>query len=437
MRLQRVGVAMAACVVALMVFAPAHAEDLKGRWYFGANLSYMSTTDSIRNNAAISIGPPGDDGIPFSFDPNEDSECGGVPQQPGPSPGRFCDRRPDDLLGRSNTVEETFRYEITAGFGLTSWLNLQLDAGYYSGDVGPVDAYLRDKFPIANNPVDPSSLQGRHVRTVSFPTSAGTLTEIPVSLTGIVRFRKDSPLNPYIGMGAGMIFADIDTSSDVDALNQRLSTMHIQTVANEISHEITPVQFTSLKLDGKVPFLWPIKVSVEDAHEWHLVGGAEYFLNDRFSVAFDARYTFADRYVDIDMNGEDQIDLQIYSEKLYRKDGSVKMFNSTGVAPNTLCADINYEGYGCDPVQRNPAEHVNPTQNGPLPGQTGRQCPNVGDYDHNGTIDQCYFENILDDPSGVTPAIFPGTRAEGNVVIQGGRISLTNFTIAVGLRVHW
>jgi len=407
-----------AILVAVAFAAPAHAEDLKGKWYFGGNLSFLSTTDSVRSNAQIITGPLGDDGIPFTGDPNEEQGC---TSNAGNS---FCDPRPDDLLGRESTIEETFKYDVTAGFGLTSWLNLQLDASYFRGNVGPIDVFLRDTFPVQSNPVDPTSVNAFDERETVIPVQAGELTEIPVSLSAMIRFRKDSPLNPYIGVGAGIIFAKLDRSGDVDDLNARVNAMRIRGATNEFERNILPLSLGALAADGLVPNIWPVLVDVDNAFEWHLSGGLEYFRNDRLSLIFDAKYTFADQDVTMDLGGEDQVDLTIYSEKLFRPDGSLKFFNDKGVAPNTLCRNTpldsngNPTGVGCDPGG-SPTQHVNPEK---MPGIT---CPNVGDFDNDGQTDACYDSVALpNDP-------------RGDVVVQGGKISLTGFAIAVGVRFHW
>jgi hypothetical protein len=421
---RRVIIGLSAALLGFILTSPVQAEDLKGRWYFGGNLSFLSTTDSVRSNAQIIIGPLGDDGIPFTGDPNEEQGCTTQSAQ------SFCDPRPDDLLARETTIEETFKYDLTAGYGLTSWLSLQLDASYFKGNVGPVDTFLRDHFPISTNPADPTSLNVFKDRETVIPVQAGELTEMPVSLTAVIRFRKDSPLNPYVGVGAGMIFANLDRSSDVDELNARINDMRIRGVADEFNRDIVPIAFASLKADGNVPFRWPLVVSVDDAFEWHLTAGAEYFFNDKFSLVFDARYTFADQDVHMDLGGEDQIDLVIFSEKIFRPDGSLQVFAPMGVAPNTLCSDTNYEGLGCDPVQRPVSQRVNPQGKDPNTGTVRFTCPTVADFDKDGHVDQCYGTNVA-------PSTMGFTDPRGDLVVQGGKIGLTAFSIAVGMRFHW
>jgi len=409
-----VAAAFIAAAVVLALSAPVRAEDLKDRWYFGGNLAFLSTTDDIRSNAAILIGPLGDDGIPFTGDPNENQGCGGL---------NYCDPRPDNLLGRETTIEETFKVDFTAGYGLTSWLSPQLDASYYKGDVGPVDTYVRQATPRADVL---GALSSVRVSSEVFPVQGGQLTQIPVSLTGIVRFRKDSPLNPYIGVGAGVIFAEMDGFEDVDALNDRLGKMRIREARNEFNEIIQ-----TFSDRGVNPFIYPVSVNVQDAFEWHLTGGAEYFINDRFSLVFDARYTFADQDVRIDLAGEDQVNLNIWSEGLFREDGSQQMFSNGGDQANPTCGDLPL-AWAIVSTQCNVVGGVLQNPSSTITCNPG----DVIDFDGNGTVDRCYNKNIF------TPATSPSgvqgfTEPAGKVVVQGGQINLTAFSVAIGARFHF
>ena len=432
----RAGVRLAAYgLLALAALAaagvPASAEDLRGRWYFGVNIGFLSTTDDVRSNAHINIGPAGDDGIPFTGDPNELVRCDETNLNQGPV---TCDARPDHLLARELTIEETFKLDLTGGYGLSSWLSLQVDASYFKGDVGPVDGFARQFYPHAVdpnfNPVPTSIARSEE----SFPIIAGQITEIPVSITGVVRFRKDSTLNPYVGAGAGIIFAQMDVSGDVGALNQRLNAMHIQAAANEFGENLNPVGGSAA--DGTIPFQYPLVVDVDDAFEWHLTGGIEYFFNDRLSMVFDAKYMFADQSLELLFGDQDQVNMQILPEQLFRADGSVKLFvgNEGGQgaeAPNPFCIDSpnapafdggGASGGGCPTMGGNESTRVSCTAN------------SVGDFDGDGARpgdpDICYNRGIWNAAPFNTPPI-------GQVVVQGGEIDLTGFSVAVGMRFHF
>ena len=101
------------------------------------------------------------------------------------------------------------------------------------------------------------------------------------------------------------------------------------------------------------------------------------------------------------------MDFILYSEKLFRPDGSLKIFNNKSQPPNPF-----------DP--NNPSTHV--------------QCQGntVGDFDGDGHADdQCYNTNsIAASPSGVSSP-------DGFLGVQGGKIDLTGFSVAVGVRFHF
>lgn len=441
--------------VALAAATPAHAEDVKGKWYFGGRLGYLSTTDDIRSNATIIIGPLGDDGVPFTGDPNEEQSC------VGNASNTYCDPRPDDLLARETAIEETFKLDLDGGYGLTSWLSLQLDVSYFKGSVGPIDTFLRDHFPCDNSSIPGQCISDNAAiltafkdRELDIPTDAGEITEIPVSLSAVARFRKDSPLNPYVAVGFGYIFADMDVSQDVADLNQRIHDMHIRGIANEFDKNLIKDQDQILAPAGKVPFRNALRVEANNSYEWHLAAGAEYFLNDKFSLVFDARYIFADEYLELDLNGEDQINLVIFSEEVYRDDGTTRYFVNKGEGPNTLCEDVNYQGIGCDPYDRPQGQFVNPAARDWMaalnptvcdPGLPPAQyqacisdennwgqpqtCPRTGDFDRDGTIDKCWGNVSADDSGIVDP--------RGDFIVQGGRINLSGFAASVGIRFHF
>jgi opacity protein-like surface antigen len=422
--------AMACPAVLLLAGSQARGEDLRQRWYFGGNLSYLSTIDDVRNNAAIIFTEQyGDDNIPFTGDPNEIQGCGQFGSDTFGDP--FCDPRPDDLLERDNKIEETFYGMLTAGYGLTSWLNLQVDVGYFEGEVGPVDVFLRDVIPVTSGAVDPNNgpLTRLIDRQISEPAEFGTIREIPITLSGIVRFRKDSPLNPYIGVGLGVVFTDVDVSQDIDELNERLDSLRLKLAGNEFGKQISDSSSS-----GNLPQEWFVEAELEDAFQWHLNGGVEYFFNDRFSMIFDARYAFVNQDVTITLGGfEDQVDFILFPETFFRDDGSVQIFAAGGSAPNTTCAEafqnIGTNGYtmtrwdtlGCDPA--------NPNEGNITPNAAGGGCASPVDFDGDGNLDRCYT-NLSPSPSGQA-------QPKATLVVQTGDIDLTAFSVAVGARIHF
>ncbi|MEE9219139.1 MAG: hypothetical protein V3U98_08725 [Acidobacteriota bacterium] len=183
------------------------AEDERGRWSFGFGLSVQSTLDDIRSNAGVFFSEELRGG-----DPDGDFSNDRV---------TLFDRRQDDLLGRSTKIEEKQRLEFSAAYGLTSWLSLQLDVGLYEADVAPLDVFtLKERWSqVVGETV---SLFEQVTEEISEPFTVGSLRQIPISLNAVVRFRKDSPFNPFLGVGVGYMFNDIETGGSFEDLNRRI-----------------------------------------------------------------------------------------------------------------------------------------------------------------------------------------------------------------------
>lgn len=370
-RRARRAVRLVPAIAMLMMASPAAAKDPFHLWYVTTSLGFHTTEDEVRNNATL----PGD-----------------------PRPGQEDDR--------TGVIEDGVSLSLSAGFGMTPRLALQLDTGWFSSDVGPVDGFLAEQYPVAGNPFDPTSLTTFTHQTSSFPATAGTLSQIPVSLSLIARFRKDTAFNPFVGAGAGMIFTDIDADEQLDALNARISHLRVREIFDEHGEPQTPTELSQLRAPGLVP---PgghqLSITADDAFEWHLTAGLEYVFGERASFVASASYTFTDGAVEFLAGDEDQVTFLIYPEALFREDGSLKIFNSAALFPNPY---------------NDPAD--------PTKGIINCVPNTVGDFDHDGHADdQCYRNNDLvatDDPTG-------------DFLIQGGRIEYGGFTINLGLRFYF
>ena len=197
-----------------ILLSPVAAEDVRGRWSFSLGVGMMSTLDDIRNNASVLRLE--DPGRGFPDDISDDLVV-----------ADSNDRRQDDLLGRETAVEERQIYNLSVGYGLTSWLSLQVDVGYYQGNVGNLDTFNIDRrFVDLNDDNTLSDGQGELLSTpfrdASVPMSVGQLEQIPVMFNAVFRFRKDSPFNPILGAGVGWIFTDFDESDAFRDLNNEI-----------------------------------------------------------------------------------------------------------------------------------------------------------------------------------------------------------------------
>jgi opacity protein-like surface antigen len=391
------------------------AEDVKGKVYFGANLAVLITSDNIRSNAALIIAPLGNDGAPFTGDKGEIVSC---------DTGRsdvFCDPRPDNLLSRQTQIQQTLKLDGHIGYGLTSNFSIQLDTGYYKGDVTNFDVFTRKVVPFSTSPVDPQTATdpclklgennpfggpcqffNARTKNLSQPIKAGQVTEVPLIVNGIVRFRKDSNFNPYIGAGVGYLFTGLTESHSVGQLNARLEKLHLITATDEFGDNFGKI-LTTPDGDGNAIFNLPASVKIDQGFEWQVVGGGEYFFNDRLSLVFDARYVVSGQQVTISMNGQDQVNLTSYTEDLFRPDGSLKIFIASDTPPNPVIdPNASSSRYVCD----------------------FRTSPPPLDYDGKSGVDGCYGG-----PGFVNPT--------ETIVVQGGRIRLSNFNFGFGIRFHF
>lgn len=294
-------------LVAGAAVAPLHAEDTKGKWQFGFGLSYMATTDYIRSNSDIAIAT---------------STAGQVAGLPAVT---SVDDRPDQNMLNEPTVADDFRFDFNASYGLTRWLALEVAAGYMKSDVGNIEFFFKDATinyggtfgsttPAVCGPNLNSPCSRYNINTPSSPTSnlfvpVGTLTEIPLQLSALVRFRPESPLDPYVGLGVGYLFTDLQTGSEFEQRGQGISDLMVSAeIAGEYTDTSRPTRVSNTGFS-----VGPMQAEVSSDFSWHAVGGVDYFINDHFSIYVDARYTWTDSAVNITVDGAHQVLLATFA----------------------------------------------------------------------------------------------------------------------------
>ena len=312
-----------ATVVVGLSALPSRAEDTKGRWQFGFGLSYYSTIDSIRSNSdiALSSGIVDDQGIP---------------------PVQTVDERPDSNMNNRPSVNDDFKVDFNASYGLTRWLAVELAGGYLKSDIGNIEAYTTDG-TISFSGEGSSSTnalcgENASVRSACYSYNAqprtnklenafvpvGQITAIPLHLSALVRFRPESPFDPYLGLGVGYIFTDLKTSEEFIARGEELSsrgivsasrgeftqqTLRKAKVTDAMGNETTVTVFPDLEVPAPGYQPKPLAAEVRNGFEWHAVGGVDYYMNERFSVFVDARYSWTNVAVDITADGFHQVRL--------------------------------------------------------------------------------------------------------------------------------
>jgi len=326
------------CLAALfLLHSPAAAEDERNRWTFSLGGGVLSTFDDIRSNAAV-LSLTDYDGTPGDI--SDDSV----------TPGSV-DQRQDDLLGRETSAEESQTFNLGVSYGLTPWLSLQVDLGYYRGNVSNLDTFRIDQRYIDDNFDNVYDLRHRTpFHDASVPISVGELQQVPLTFSAIFRFRRDSPFNPILGAGVGWVFTNLEESQAFADLNaeilrglqrtqfsggtlsnlQRITDVNgTQVVESDCSlpakrlgsgfellacakgYAFLEAAIQAAKDEGTyypgleeelyqqfaeplnatfIPTRPLVTAEVDDGFAYQLTGGAEYHFNDRWSVYMLGRY---------------------------------------------------------------------------------------------------------------------------------------------------
>lgn len=357
MRIVSVLGAGAVLAATIMSATSLRAEDTRKKWQFGIGFSYWSTDDNIRSNSTTAYAP---------VDP---TQVGTLP------PVLYSDPRPDANETNEPTIQDSFKLDFQTSFGLTRWVALQLDMSYFKGDVGNIEFYSEDQTVAVNlNYVYPNSTDPTTAACAPSPFEpapegttycwflgtggtvnlvkrnaflpVGAITEVPVSISGVVRFRPESPFDPYVGAGVGYMFTSLDTSSgtlgtpivvsasDITGSNQLVSmggfnavrdftnglvVQNIRSGARAIPNYpwlqtgpdtyVLNDRLTLYDADGNsigTP-LAALSASVNSGMEYHLMGGVDYYFTNRWSIYIDARYTWAKSTVKVRIDGQTQI----------------------------------------------------------------------------------------------------------------------------------
>jgi opacity protein-like surface antigen len=176
---------------------------------------------------------------------------------------------------------------------------LEASVGYQKGDLGDVEVQAQ-----FTNQVIPIN-QDFDFRI--FRLNAGTITEVPIQLTAIARFRPKASFNPYIGAGLGYTLVGYEPSEDMNALSANIDSSRGGFSA------LSGSGFTGLNLGDPqdIQDLSGATVSARDTFEWHAVGGVEYSFHSKWAAFLDFRYIFASREVNLGFNGAQSVGISV------------------------------------------------------------------------------------------------------------------------------
>jgi outer membrane protein W len=376
-----------------LMLGPVLAEDTKGKWQFGFGISYYATTDYIRSNSDVAISD------------TVAGQSGGVPTV------IFVDDRPDQNMLNEPSARDNFKWDFSASYGLTRWLALEMSAGYMKTAVGNIEYFFTDRGKLIGTgslttTQFTSTLCGPEGtgQCFRYPGTAGAgstnkynlfvpvgdLTEVPVQLSALVRFRPESPLDPYVGLGIGYIFTDMEQGDEFNARAETIAGLNVTTSwGGEVDTGETTGPGTRVEaIPGYTPT--PLQAEVSDGFEYHAVGGIDYYFSEHMSMYVDARYVWSQTSIDITTDGSHQVRLSAYYP------GRLQTFQVGSAASPNYWEDVGFAG----------CRHTD-----------GSTCANDGfiateDSNGNGTIDtlqgegsgKLYFYPVgpnPDDPQGI------------------------------------
>ncbi len=286
MRLLRSSRRLVAVVLLAWAWGVASAEEVEKKLRIGLLIGSYNTKDKVPSQAgnALQITDESDETIGFLEDPRNDSSV-------------F-----NDL-----TIQTARRASLNVSYAFTRILLLEGSVGYQKGDVGNVEVQALFNGMVRTNPDDPFPFQ-------TFLIRAGEMTQVPVQLTALLRFRPKSVFNPYFGFGVGYTFIGFEPSDALDELSRRMDG----SVGGQA--RVSGLIFPNISAATSLADLQGAHVDARDTFEWHGAGGIEYTFRRKWSAVAEVRYTFASRSFQIGFNGASELGVSIPSLRVPETD---------------------------------------------------------------------------------------------------------------------
>jgi outer membrane protein W len=193
------------------------------------------------------------------------------------------DPRKDFGVLQATKIEDTLWLNVHGAYDIKSWrhgtLYAQLDVGYYKAETGSIEVAVDIAEEAILNPADQDLTADDPFANYQFIyPRIGTLTQIPVSLSGLWQFRPRSPFRPYVGLGFGYNSISMEDSGGLNDLNEDLSGVQFNWVMRQ-----------ELQATGELP-PETITVDLESSYMWLAQGGLEYNVNRKWSIFFSSEY---------------------------------------------------------------------------------------------------------------------------------------------------
>lgn len=271
--MNRYGLRWVFCCAALAAFTTVRAEDVAKKFRIGFSIGGYDTQTKVTSDAANSLIIFGDDGLLEDIvrDPRNDSAAIGG-------------------LG----IEPEHRVSLTGSYAFNSHFVLEASIGYQKGDVGDVEMQAQ----LVGVSQIPST---QEFLFDIFRFDAGSMTQIPIELSAIARFRPKAALSPYLGAGIGYRLVDFTPSGRLNEVDAALKASR---------GGLAPI----IGFFGARSFANPPEASIRnfggaaynapDSFQWHAVGGMEYSFSRKWTGFVDLRYVFASQEFSLTFDGQ-------------------------------------------------------------------------------------------------------------------------------------
>jgi hypothetical protein len=362
-RLNAILASSAAVGLLLSSTTASRAEEIEKKFRIAFSVGGFSTTDQVHSAAGNRR---------TLFKPN------------GEFDDRIVDPRNDSGALSDFGIESQYGGVLSASYAITRLWYVEASAGYRRGTVGNVQ--VQAQFNGVVIPINQS------FNFAIFNLDGGTITQVPVQVTGGIRFRPKAALNPFICAGFGYTFNSFEPSAELNQLSLDLSR------STGGFSQLSGTQFQGESLDPPTSFqsLRGITVDAPSEPEWHAGGGLEYSFKSRWVVFLDARYMVSSGRFNMTVNGSNELGISVPSDQI------------VNTAPDAF----------------GPFGAVQITNGGLIDG--GKIVPKVGHEGADCSLEpgNCFFD----------PTIRDGINDPGKYYVQAGKIRYDGFSMQVGVK---
>jgi opacity protein-like surface antigen len=269
----RFGLRWVACVAAFVAFANVQAEDVAKKFRLGFSLGGYNTQTKVKSDAANTLVILGDDGL-FA--------------------DAIRDPRNDDAAIGDLGIKPQSRASISASYAFNSIFVVEASFGYQKGDVGDVEMQAQ----LVGQSQIPST-QEFLFDIFRFP--AGEMTQIPIEITALARFRPKAALSPYLGAGVGYRLVSFSPSAQLNEVSASLEASRggLATLTGFFGAQ----GFSSVP-EQLVRGFSGAEYSAPDSFQWQAVGGFDYAFSRHWTGFVDLRYVFASREFSLTFDGQ-------------------------------------------------------------------------------------------------------------------------------------